>query len=99
MPSTPITLPVAEWTPDMPAFQGGSQNMRNVLPRTPTSYGPLSNIQTYSGPLMRRICMRFQTERPVSGSLTSFATALMNFSSVCEPEALRKPRPLPSELM
>lgn len=54
MPSTPITLPVAEWTPDMPAFQGGSQNMRNVLPRTPTSYGPLSNIQTYSGPLMRR---------------------------------------------
>ncbi len=55
MPAVPITLSVAEWAPDMPAFQNpGCGNVRNVIPLTPKSYGPLSNIAAYSGALALR---------------------------------------------
>lgn len=46
----PITLPVAEWAPDMPALNlPGEQTPRcmtatNVIPRTPESYGPMPSL-------------------------------------------------------
>lgn len=62
MAVTPITLPVAEWAPDLPAFQGNpasgqpmaSMTVKNVVPRTPQSYGPLSSLVQFSGPLGSR---------------------------------------------
>ncbi len=55
MSPAPLVLPVAEWAPDMPAFQNpGCGNVRNVIPRTPTSYGPLSDLAPYSTPLANR---------------------------------------------
>lgn len=45
-----VTLPVAQWAPDMPSFNmSGEQSPRsmtakNVIPRTPESYGPMPSL-------------------------------------------------------
>jgi len=40
----PIILRAAEYAPDMPSYMSGvSARARNVIPRTPSSYGPLSS--------------------------------------------------------
>jgi hypothetical protein len=47
-----ITLPAAEYTPDMPDYQNpGSGNIRNCLPRTPESYGPFPSLAPFGGAL------------------------------------------------
>ncbi len=54
--NNPLTLTVKPWTPDMPSFGSGeSMTVRNVLPRTPTSYGPFPSLNQYgSTPLPAR---------------------------------------------
>lgn len=55
MPKQWITLPAAEYTPDMPEYQNpGSDNIRNCLPRTPQSYGPASDISPFSNAITAR---------------------------------------------
>lgn len=50
-----IQLPVAEYTPDMPAFNNpGSSNIRNCIPRTQQSYGPMNDLSGYGGALTAR---------------------------------------------
>jgi len=52
MPKKWITLPVAEYTPDMPEYNNpGSSNIRNCIPRTPQSYGPMNDLSIYGGAL------------------------------------------------
>ena len=73
MPAAPITLPVAEWAPDMPAFQSpGCGNVRNVVPRTPTSYGPLSGLSVYSNALADR-CQGAAAFLDAAGDVNLFA--------------------------
>lgn len=55
MPQKPIVIPVGEWLPDMPDYGNpGSNNIRNVYPRTPTSYGPAPSPSVYSSALDNR---------------------------------------------
>lgn len=55
MPSAPLTIPVPEFAPDMPAFNArASAKALNVVPRTLTSYGPLQDISPYSSALTNR---------------------------------------------
>jgi hypothetical protein len=73
MPTIPITLPVAEWAPDLPAFQeGASVNVRNVVPRTPLSYGPLSSPAPYSSALNKR-CQGAYAALDSAGNVYAFA--------------------------
>jgi len=49
-----MPLPVAEYTPDMPAFNNpGSSNIRNCIPRTPISYGPITGFAEFGGALTK----------------------------------------------
>ena len=53
----PLLLPVDEWLPDLPDFpgeHGGSQVVRNVVPLTPLSYGPLNAPMAVSDALTAR---------------------------------------------
>lgn len=61
MPIPPLTLKVAEYAPDLPPLSGGGIVIKNVFPRTPLSYGPLSNITPYSSALTARCqgCVAF----------------------------------------
>jgi hypothetical protein len=69
----PLTLPVAEWAPDMPAFNTpGCGNVRNVIPRTPASYGPLSGLSVYSSALANR-CQGAASFLDGGGNVTIFA--------------------------
>jgi hypothetical protein len=44
MSKPPIILRIAEYSPDMPDYMNGQcDNVLNVIPRTPTSYGPLNS--------------------------------------------------------
>lgn len=46
----PNVLPLGEWLPDMPAYTNpGMTVARNVVPLTPTSYGPLRSLEVFSG--------------------------------------------------
>lgn len=55
MPKKWITLPVAEYTPDMPDFQNpGSGNIRNCVPRTPQSYGPMGDFAPLANAVIAR---------------------------------------------
>jgi hypothetical protein len=47
-------LPVAEYAPDLPAGGGASALVRNCLPRTAASYGPMPSLAAYSVPLSAR---------------------------------------------
>lgn len=49
-----VTLPIAEYTPDLPAIGGGSRTVQNVIPRTPLSYGPFPNMAVFSNALAKR---------------------------------------------
>lgn len=44
-----IRLSAVEWRPDLPPMGTGySVNVQNVLPRTPTTYGPFPNLSAYA---------------------------------------------------
>jgi hypothetical protein len=47
-------LPVAEFAPDLPASGGASSLVRNCLPRTASSYGPMPSLAAYAAPLAGR---------------------------------------------
>lgn len=50
----PVTLPAALYAPDLSAWAGASANIRNVVPRTPESYGPVGQPAIYSSALTAR---------------------------------------------
>lgn len=57
MPKQPNTIWIGEFMPDQPATGGDvqySDNVRNVYPRTETSYGPVQTPQPYSSALTAR---------------------------------------------
>jgi hypothetical protein len=56
MPATPpLILKVAQFAPDLPDLTGqGSKNIRNVMPWTSMSYGPMPGLNPYSNPLGSR---------------------------------------------
>lgn len=73
MPKQPQTLWVGEWLPDQPDFQNtGSANIRNVYPRTKTSYGAYPSPQAYSDALDAR-CQGAAAFVSNSGNVNIFA--------------------------
>lgn len=49
MPTQLIRLAAKEWRPDLPPFGTGfSTTVENVLPKTPTTYGPFPSLQNYA---------------------------------------------------
>lgn len=55
MPANPMILPVGEYLPDLPDYNGSGANVvQNVYPRTPTSYGPFPSPSVYSDALSSR---------------------------------------------
>lgn len=73
MPRQPIILRVADYAPDMPNYMNGqSDNVLNVIPRTPTSYGPLSSPAPFSSALTTR-CQGAYFGLDGSGNVTGFA--------------------------
>lgn len=72
MPRPPLVLPVAEYAPDLPPLAGGGSVIKNAIPRTKDSYGPLSNITPYSGALSAR-CQGGQAFLDSSGNIRVFA--------------------------
>lgn len=68
----PITLPVVEWAPDMPALQSqASVNVDGVLPLTADSYGPLASLQPYSAALNKQ-CLGAAAFIDTGGNVTTF---------------------------
>jgi len=50
-----VTLPFAEWAPDLfPIGSPGAATITNVIPRTPTTYGSVPTMTAYSGGLLAR---------------------------------------------
>lgn len=55
MAKPPLTLPISPYAPDLPDYPAqGSANVRNVVPRTPGSYGPLNSPSVISNALGNR---------------------------------------------
>lgn len=84
MPKQPQILWVGEWLPDQPDYQNqGSANVRNVFPRTQTSYGPVATPSPYSDALGDR-CQGAAAYISNSGNTNIFAgdaTKLYNLVS------------------
>lgn len=72
------TLPFAEWAPDQPPKHGveaapGAVAIINVIPRTPTTYGPMpSAASAYSGALSGR-CLGSYTTKDSGRNVLVFA--------------------------
>lgn len=50
-----VPLQIGEYTPDMPSYNNpGSSNIRNCLPRTPQSYGPMSSLAPFTNAIVAR---------------------------------------------
>lgn len=50
-----VTLPIGEWAPDLfPIGSPGAATITNVVPRTPTTYGPMPTPTVYSAALTGR---------------------------------------------
>jgi hypothetical protein len=67
-----MLLPVAEFAPDLPASAGASALVRNCLPRTAASYGPMASLAPYSGPLQGR-CQGAIAAQDAAGNAALFA--------------------------
>ena len=79
-----ITLPVAEYTPDMPDYNNpGSTNIRNCIPRTSDSYGPMSNLSSFSNAIAARVQGAISVTDSSANSYTFAGTAtnLYKFTS------------------
>lgn len=74
MPATqPILTRIAPYAPDLPDYMaGGSNKALNVIPKTPTSYGPLSSPAVYSNALTKR-CQGAYFGLDASGNVDGFA--------------------------
>lgn len=79
-----ITVPVGEFAPDAPDYQNpGSSVVTNVLPKTETSYGPLSALAVYSSALTAR-CQGAYAGLDTAGNVNVFsgdATKLYRMTS------------------
>jgi hypothetical protein len=66
-------VPVAEYTPDQPDFLNpGSGYVRNCLPRTAQSYGPMPSLAVYSNALAAR-CQGGTAFQDGAGNVNAFA--------------------------
>lgn len=73
MAEAPIILRAAQYAPDMPDYMNGqSDNVMNVIPRTPTSYGPLNSPAVFSGALTTR-CQGAYFGLDGAGNVNGFA--------------------------
>ncbi len=73
MPKQPQVLWVGEWKPDQPDYQNtGSSNIRNVYPRTETSYGPIGSMSPYTDALDDR-CQGAAAFISTGGNINVFA--------------------------
>jgi hypothetical protein len=74
MPATrPIITRIADYAPDLPDYMSdGSGLVLNVIPRTPTSYGPLSSPAVYSSGLNAR-CQGAYFGLDAAGDVNGFA--------------------------
>lgn len=71
--NSPLVMGIKPWCPDMPAFSSGlSQTVSNVLPRTKTSYGPVSSLVAYASALPSK-CMGASAAADPSGNVAVFA--------------------------
>ncbi len=52
--SEPVTLPIADYAPDLADWSGGSANIRNVYRRTADTYGAVPTPMVYSNALTAR---------------------------------------------
>jgi hypothetical protein len=68
-----MLVPVAEYMPVQPDFQNpGSGFVRNCLPRTAQSYGPMPSLAAYSGALQGR-CLGGFAAQDAAGNVGAFA--------------------------
>lgn len=66
-------VPFGEWLPDQPQFQNqGAATIKNVMPLTAKSYGPVPSPTVYSGALTAR-CQGSYSFQDASGSVHVFA--------------------------
>lgn len=72
--NNPITLTVKPWTPDMPSFgSGATMTVRNVLPRTPESYGPFPSLSAYGSATLPLRCQGAISAMDPEGNISVFA--------------------------
>ena len=68
-----LTLPIAEFAPDQPAFPGvASDAILNVLPRTKASYGPFPGLTLFSSALGQR-CQGAYSLQNAAGNVYVYA--------------------------
>lgn len=73
MATRPLTLPMGEYLPDLPDYNNpGSDTVLNVVPKTPTSYGPVQAPVVYSDALDDR-CQGAAAFIDTDGNVSMFA--------------------------
>lgn len=73
MANKPLILPVTEWMPDQPDYRNNASDMAlNVVPRTLTTYGPISSPTVFSGALTTR-CQGAYFGLASDGTVNGFA--------------------------
>lgn len=74
MAKNPLLLPVGPWLPDMPDLSNpGSPNVRNVVPRTPSSYGPIQQPAPYASNALTARCQGANAYLDASGNVYLFS--------------------------
>jgi hypothetical protein len=68
----PLNLKVSEYAPDLPPLGPGSALVKNVIPRTPLSYGPMSSLAVFSNALAAR-CQGAIAGVDSGGNVTAYA--------------------------
>jgi hypothetical protein len=66
-------LPVAEWRPDMPALANATEIASNVVPRTSESYGPFSDLASYTSNALNNTCLGLVAVQATDLSIVVFA--------------------------
>lgn len=70
----PMIMAVKPYAPDMPALASGNTVMvKNVLPRTDMSYGPMSDIAAYTLTALPTRCQGAYAAADTAGTITTFA--------------------------
>lgn len=79
MAGRPIILGVKPYEPDLAAFgTGRSMYVRNVLPRTAASYGPLSGLSAYATSALAARCQGSYAAADTAGNISVFAGTASN---------------------